>query len=66
MNNKQLIESCRRAISSGRCLGCTALENPNFIGNVNCRYGQPPSAKQSIEQIKLNLGIKEALKSSEK
>lgn len=62
MKNSQLIESCRKALASGRCLGCTALENPNFIGNVNCKYGQHPSAKQSIEQIKLNLGIKEALK----
>ena len=62
MKNSQLIESCRKALAIGKCLGCTALENPNFIGNVNCRYGQPPPVKQSIEQIKLNLGIKETLK----
>lgn len=59
MKNSKLIECCRKALSSGRCLGCTALENSNFIGNMNCRYGQPPPAKQSIKHIKLNLGIKE-------
>lgn len=56
---KQLIESCRKAIESGRCLGCTALENEDFIGNINCEYNQIPTAKESIKQIKLNLGIEE-------
>lgn len=56
---KQLIESCRKAIESGRCLGCTALENEDFIGNINCEYNKIPTAKESIKQIKLNLGIEE-------
>ena len=49
MNNLELLESCKKAITEGRCLGCTALENINFKGNPNCEYS------------KENLGIQEKL-----
>lgn len=58
MKYKQLIYSCRRTIESGRCLGCQALENPDFIGNPNCIYSKIPSAAESIKQIHKNLGKK--------
>lgn len=57
---KQLIESCRKAIDNGICLGCQALEDPNFIGNINCKYGKIPTVEESIRQIKINLGIEES------
>lgn len=38
MEYKELIESCRKAISEEKCLGCSALENPSFIGNSNCEH----------------------------
>lgn len=59
---RQLIESCRKAIEDGRCLGCTALEDENFIGNINCEYSKIPTAQESIKQIKTNLGIQEKMK----
>ena len=59
---KELIESCRKAIEENRCLGCTALENPYFVGNKDCRYSKTHTAQESIEQIKENLGIQEKLK----
>ena len=34
----ELIKECKEAINSGRCLGCTALEKPKFIGNKNCEH----------------------------
>lgn len=58
MKYKQLIDSCRRAIESGRCLGCQALENPDFIGNPNCKYNKTPTAAESIKQIHKNIGKK--------
>ena len=59
---RQLIESCRKAIEDGKCLGCTALEDENFIGNINCKYSKIPTAQESIKQIKINLGIQEKIK----
>ena len=59
---RQLIESCRKAIEDGRCLGCTALEDEKFVGNVNCKYSKIPTAQESIKQIKINLGIQEKIK----
>jgi len=56
---KPLIESCRKAIADGRCLGCQALENPDFIGNSNCEYLKIPTKVESIMQIKINLGVQE-------
>lgn len=50
MKYKPLEEPCKR------CLGCMRLENPNFIGDKNCRY--KPTAEDYIKQIKLNLGEK--------
>ena len=58
MKYQELIESCKKAIESGRCLGCQALEDYNFRGNPNCKYNKTPSAEESIKKIKLNLGGK--------
>lgn len=55
MKYTELIESCQKAIESGRCLGCTALEQFSFKGNPNCKYSKTPTAQESIKQIKLNL-----------
>lgn len=35
---KPLIESCRKAIAEEKCLGCSNLENLEFIGNPNCEH----------------------------
>lgn len=59
---KDLIESCRKAIEEGRCLGCTALEDKNFKGNINCEYSKKPTAQESIEKIHRILGIQEKIK----
>lgn len=59
---QQLIESCRKAIESKRCLGCQALENLNYRGNPNCTYNKIPTAQESINKIKQNLGIGEQMK----
>lgn len=56
---KELISSCKKAIETKRCLGCTALEDSNFTGNPNCIYSKTPTAEESIKQIKINLGMKE-------
>lgn len=34
---KELIEPCKSAIREERCLGCNRLENPNFMGDKNCK-----------------------------
>ena len=62
MKYQELIESCKKAIEEGRCLGCTALEDNNFRGNPNCRYSKLPTAKDSLKIIKENLGVQEKLK----
>ena len=54
---KQLIESCRKAIEENRCLGCQALENENFIGNIDCEYSKTRTAEESMKQIYINLGV---------
>ena len=51
MKYQELIESCKKAIESGRCLGCQALEDYNFKGNPNCKYSKENLGKQ--ERIKL-------------
>lgn len=53
----ELIESCKKAIESERCLGCQALENTNFVGNRNCIYSKIPTAEESINRIYKNLGV---------
>lgn len=58
----ELTQSCKKAIESGRCLGCQALEDENFTGNPNCRFGKIPTAQESIVLIHKNLGIQEKLK----
>ncbi len=57
-----LIENCKKAIETGRCLGCQALEDKNFTGNPNCRFGKIPTAQESIALIHKNLGIGEQMK----
>lgn len=54
----ELIKECKAAIEKGFCLGCQALENPNFKGTVSCKYNKLPPAADSIKQIKFNLGGK--------
>ena len=53
----ELIDSCKKAIESGRCLGCQALEDKNFRGNPNCEYSKIPTVQESINQIFKNLGV---------
>lgn len=53
----ELIESCKRAIDEGRCLGCVGLEDKNYPGNPNCKYSKTPTAQESIDKIKSSLGI---------
>lgn len=59
---KQLIESCRKAIEENHCLGCQALEDENFIGNIGCKYSKTRTAEESMKQIYINLGIGEQMK----
>ena len=59
MKYQNLIDSCKKAIEKGWCLGCQPLENPYFTGNENCKYGKTPTAKESISIIHQNLGIQE-------
>ena len=46
-----LIRECKEAIEENRCLGCTALENPYFMGNKNCEYAKKITAEESINII---------------
>lgn len=61
MKYQVLIDSCKKAIEEGRCLGCQALEDIQFRGNYNCKYNKIPSAEQSIRQIREILGVQERL-----
>lgn len=47
---EELIEKCKRAIETEKCLGCQALENPNFKGNSNCRYLKIPTIHKNLER----------------
>lgn len=50
---KPLEEPCRS------CLGYIRLENPDFIGDKNCRWQEKKKTVEDyIKQIKLNLGDK--------
>ena len=55
------MDCCQKALESGRCLGCQALENPMFVGNANCEANKTPSAKECLRYIKETLGIQESL-----
>lgn len=55
-----LIANCQNAIKNGWCLGCQALENPNFKGNLSCKYSKTPMVKESINYIKDKLGMQES------
>lgn len=37
MKYPELIEPCKSAIKEGRCTGCQALEEADFIGNKDCK-----------------------------
>lgn len=53
-----LIDACQKAIVNNWCLGCQALENPDFRGNYCCKYNkEPPADKKPKEKI----GIQESL-----
>lgn len=58
MNYPSLIPSCKKAIEESKCLGCTALENSQFLGNVNCEYSKiKPVENERLkgEQLKWNI-----------
>ena len=53
------------------CLGCSALELPNFVGKYNCEGSYPPRTKKTKESIngihkildkKENVGMQERIK----
>ena len=48
---KELTGKCKN------CLGCMRLEDPSFTGTNECEY-----AKDTIQQIKVILGIQEKIK----
>ncbi len=62
---QRLIKSCEEAIKNKWCLGCQALENPNFTGRYNCEEAKPPppskEVQKNIEKCKKILGIQEKL-----
>ena len=62
MKYPELIESCKKAIAEGRCLGCVALADINFRGNPNCEFSRIPNAEESILKIKNILGVQERIK----
>lgn len=45
---KELKEPCKSALANGRCLGCTALESPDFESNNNCIYLDNPITYMKI------------------
>ena len=57
MKYKELKDPCKTLIEKGICLGCSKLESPDFQGDINCTHAKKPTAKESIEQIKLILGV---------
>ena len=64
MKYPRLIRSCEEAIKNEWCLGCQALEDPNFVGRYNCEGSYPPETKKTKEsrnEIKIKLGIQERL-----
>ena len=61
MKYKELIPSCKKAIENEWCLGCQALEDPNFVGIINCKYSKSPTVQQSLNQIWRNLGVQQKI-----
>jgi hypothetical protein len=59
MNYPPLIPSCKKAIEEGKCLGCTALENLQFLGNINCEYSKKfkPVENEGLESRQLKWNI---------
>ena len=62
MKYKELNDPCKTLIENEKCLGCNKLELPSFQGDINCTHTKKPTAKESIEQIKLILGINNEVK----
>ena len=56
MKYKELKEPCKTLIEKGQCLGCVGLAEEDWHENKDCIYARVPKAKESIEQIKINLG----------
>lgn len=56
---KELILSCKKALQEQRCLGCVRLENPDFVGDENCQNIKTPTAKECLDIIYKNLGVKQ-------
>ena len=48
MKYPELIEPCKSAIKEGKCLGCQALEQINFIGNKNCKIYEKEVRKMNF------------------
>ena len=46
MKYRPLIEPCKS------CLGCQRLENPNFIGDKNCKYAEKENGCKVISTDK--------------
>ena len=57
MKYKELKDPCKTLIEKELCLGCNKLELSDFQGDINCKYAKKPTVQESIEQIKLFLGI---------
>ena len=51
---RKLIEPCKS------CLGCMRLEDPNFIGDKDCKY--QPTVEDKINEINKIFGIQEMIK----
>ena len=62
MKYLKLNDKCKKAIETGRCLGCQGLEDFNYTGNLNCQYNRTPSVQESLNQIWKNLGVQEKIK----
>lgn len=52
MKYTELIPQCKKAIEEERCLGCVALEYPQFKGNPNCVIHKFDELKKEIEELK--------------
>ena len=61
---KLLCGICKIAIEQNWCYGCSKLENPYFIGQLQCEYAINPEErkKKMLEEMKRKLGIQEEIK----
>ena len=60
---KLLCGICKTAIEKNWCYGCSKLENPNFIGQLQCEYAIDPEERKKaiLEEIKKKLGVQEKI-----